>query len=82
MKPLTRRQREAILLVAAGRPNVQIAALLGITPNSVGEILSAAYRRLGANDRAHAVTLAIFRGEIGHFDLARIAHETTAQEAA
>ncbi|GGV36787.1 hypothetical protein GCM10010293_40250 [Streptomyces griseoflavus] len=65
MKPLTRRQREVLVLAANGNSNAQIAAWRGVTPHSVGEILTAAYRRLGAADRAQAVAIALAVGEIG-----------------
>jgi DNA-binding NarL/FixJ family response regulator len=62
---LTRRQREVLLLAANGNTNQAIAAWLGVTPQSVAEILSAAYRRLGATDRAQAVAIALAVGELG-----------------
>lgn len=65
MKALTRRQREVLLLAANGNSNAQIAAWRGVTPQSVSEILSAAYRRLGATDRAQAVAIALAVGELG-----------------
>lgn len=65
MRSLTRRQREVLLLAANGNSNQDIAAWLGVTPHSVAEILSAAYRRLGASDRAQAVAIALAVGELG-----------------
>lgn len=65
MKDLTARQREVLLLAANGNSNSQIAAWRGVTIHSVAEILSAAYRRLGAADRAQAVAIALAVGEIG-----------------
>jgi DNA-binding NarL/FixJ family response regulator len=62
---LTRRQREVLLLAANGNSNADIAAWRGVTPQSVSEILSAAYRRLGATDRAQAVAIALAVGELG-----------------
>jgi LuxR family transcriptional regulator, transcriptional regulator of spore coat protein len=62
---LTRRQREVLLLAANGNSNADIAAWRGVTPHSVSEILSAAYRRLGATDRAQAVAIALAVGELG-----------------
>jgi DNA-binding NarL/FixJ family response regulator len=62
---LTCRQREVLLLAANGNTNTQIAAWRGVTPQSVAEILSAAYRRLGATDRAQAVAIALAVGELG-----------------
>ncbi|AWT42593.1 MULTISPECIES: helix-turn-helix domain-containing protein [Streptomyces] len=65
MKELTARQRQVLLLAANGNTNAAIAAWLGVTPHSVAEILTAAYRRLGASDRAQAVAIALAVGEIG-----------------
>ncbi|GHJ04757.1 hypothetical protein TPA0906_66220 [Streptomyces olivaceus] len=65
MRQLTARQREVLILAANGNPNSTIAAWRGVTVHSVAEILSAAYRRLGATDRAQAVAIALAVGEIG-----------------
>lgn len=56
---LTRRQAEVLLLAANGNTNAQIARWRGVTPNSVSEILAAAYRALGVADRAQAVAVAL-----------------------
>jgi len=65
VKSLTARQREVLLLAANGNSNATIAAWRGVTPHSVAEILTAAYRRLGASDRAQAVAIALAVGELG-----------------
>jgi DNA-binding CsgD family transcriptional regulator len=65
MRSLTGRQREILALVANGNTNAQIAAWAGVRPDSVAEILTAAYRRLGATDRAQAVAIALAVGELG-----------------
>lgn len=62
---LTARQRQVLRLVANGNTNAAIAAWLGTRPDSVAEILTAAYRRLGAADRAQAVAIALAVGELG-----------------
>jgi len=59
---LTRRQREVLLLAANGNTNARIANWLGVRPHSVAEILTVAYRRLGAADRAQAVAVALRLG--------------------
>lgn len=59
---LTRRQREVLLLAANGNTNAAIARWLGVRPHSVAEILTVAYRRLGASDRAQAVAVALRLG--------------------
>lgn len=65
MRTLTLRQRQVLLLAANGNSNAEIAAWRGVTPHSVAEILTAAYRRLGASDRAQAVAIALAVGELG-----------------
>ncbi|MET7429594.1 helix-turn-helix transcriptional regulator [Streptomyces flaveolus] len=65
MRELTVRQREVLLLAANGNTSAEIAQWRGVTPDSVREILTAAYRRLGARDRAQAVAIALAVGEIG-----------------
>lgn len=65
MRSLTTRQRQVLLLAANGNSNAQIATWLGVTGHSIGEILTAAYRRLGATDRAQAVAIALAVGELG-----------------
>lgn len=65
MRALTDRQREVLRLAANGNSNAEIAAWRGVTPHSVAEILTAAYRRLGAKDRAQAVAIALAVGELG-----------------
>ncbi|MFE6622396.1 hypothetical protein [Streptomyces sp. NPDC057740] len=51
-------------MAANGNSNQEIAAWRGVPPHSVAEILSAAYRRLGATDRAQAVAIALAVGEL------------------
>jgi DNA-binding CsgD family transcriptional regulator len=65
VRALTVRQREVLRLAANGNSNAEIAAWRGVTPHSVAEILTAAYRRLGAKDRAQAVAIALAVGELG-----------------
>lgn len=65
MRSLTVRQRQVLLLAANGNSNQAIAAWRGVTAHSVAEILTSAYRRLGATDRAQAVAIALAVGELG-----------------
>lgn len=71
-RPLTARQREVLALVAAGRTAMQIGRTLGIEHTTVNRHLAEIYRALGAHDRAHAVALAIWSGDITLADLATI----------
>lgn len=73
MRPLTRRQQQILLLAAEGHTNAVIASRLHISTATVNTSLRLAYRSLGARDRAHAVALAIWRGDITLADLAAIA---------
>lgn len=78
---LTGRQREVLLLVANGNTNREIADWLGITAQSVAEVLTGAYRRLGARDRAQAVAMALRLGEFGLGDIRLPEPKSAPQEA-
>lgn len=67
---LTRRQRQVLLLAANGNTNKAIARWLGVKQHSVAEILTVAYRNLGAADRAQAVAVALRTGELDLDDIA------------
>lgn len=71
-RTLTSRQRQVLTLVAAGSTGVQIGQTLGIRSSTVTRHLTEAYRTLGAQDRAHAVALAIWSGDITLTELAAI----------
>lgn len=73
MRALTARQRQVLLHVAAGYTSIQSGRLLGIDATTVAKHLAGAYQFLGANDRAHAVALAIYHGHITLAELAAIA---------
>lgn len=62
--PLTNRETQILSLVAGGNSNKQIAAQLQISEQTIKNHVSAILRKLNANDRAHAVVLAIRRGFI------------------
>lgn len=78
MTALTPRQHQALTLAAAGNTNRQIGQRLGIHPTTVDRHLAAAYKTLGARDRAHAVALAIHHGWITLAELATIANQEPA----
>ena len=82
MRSLSARQREVLLLVAAGCTGEQIGQRLDIRSTTVTRHLTEAYRFLGAQDRAHAVALAIHHGHITLAELAAIAQESTARGTA
>jgi two-component system response regulator DegU len=62
--PLTRRETQILDYVAKGNTNKQIADILGISEQTIKSHVSAVLRKLNANDRAHAVALAIRNGWI------------------
>jgi DNA-binding NarL/FixJ family response regulator len=59
---LTEREREVMVLVAAGRSNDEIAAELFISPATAKTHVSRAMSKLGARDRAQLVVLAYETG--------------------
>jgi len=62
--PLTQRERQILNYIADGNTNKQIAHILKISEQTIKNHVSAILRKLNANDRAHAVVLAIKRGWI------------------
>jgi len=59
---LSHRHREVLQLVAEGQTNRQIAVALGITERTVKFHVTTIMKKLGADNRAHAVALAAERG--------------------
>jgi len=62
--PLTRRETQILSYIADGKTNKQIARILEISEQTIKNHVSAILRKLNANDRAHAVVLAIRHGWI------------------
>ncbi len=62
--PLTSRETEILSYIAQGNSNKQIAHILQISEQTIKNHVSAILRKLNANDRAHAVVLAIRHGWI------------------
>jgi two-component system response regulator DegU len=62
--PLTKRETEILTYVAEGNSNKEIARILSISEQTIKNHVSAILRKLNANDRAHAVTLALHSGWI------------------
>jgi len=60
--PLTAKEVRILALVAEGNGNKQIAIILGISEQTIKNHVSSILRKLNANDRAHAVTLALRNG--------------------
>jgi DNA-binding NarL/FixJ family response regulator len=59
---LSAREREVLRLLASGETNRQIAALLGISINTVERHVSNLYRKIDAGGRADATAWAVRRG--------------------
>jgi two-component system response regulator DegU len=62
--PLTRRETQILSHISEGNTNKQIADMLGISEQTIKSHVSGILRKLNANDRAHAVALAIRNGWI------------------
>jgi len=62
--PLTQREMQILNYIADGNTNKKIARILEISEQTIKNHVSAILRKLNANDRAHAVVLAIRRGWI------------------
>ena len=61
---LTARETEVLRLIAAGNANKEIGAQLGLTEDTVKSHVKRILGKLEANDRTHAVTIALKRGMI------------------
>jgi len=62
--PLTRRETQILTYIAEGNSNKEIAHILEISEQTIKNHVSAILRKLNANDRAHAVALALHSGWI------------------
>lgn len=60
--PLSRREKEILQKVAYGATTKEVAKDLGISPHTVKTHLERIFEKLGANDRAQAVAIAIRTG--------------------
>jgi DNA-binding CsgD family transcriptional regulator len=60
--PLTVRERSVLALVAAGRTSFDVAAELGITTRTVEAHKKRIFERLGVQNQAHAVAVAVRAG--------------------
>ena len=56
---LTTREAEVLFWLARGKPNRDIAEILGMSPRTVNKHLEQAYTKLGIENRAAAVALAV-----------------------
>ena len=61
---LTKREAQVLGYIADGNTNKQVADTLGISEQTIKSHVSAILRKMNANDRAHAVALALRSGWI------------------
>lgn len=61
---LSHREIDVLIAIAAGKSNKTVASTLGIGEETVKMHVKTILAKLGANDRTHAVTLALKRGII------------------
>lgn len=59
---LTRREAEVLAWVAEGKTNPEIAAILGLSPRTIGNHLARIYDRLGVETRTAAARIALTPG--------------------
>lgn len=59
-RPLTPRQRDILPLLAAGKTNEQIAAALGVEPETIRAHLKLVYERLGIRGQLGRVQAAVW----------------------
>jgi DNA-binding NarL/FixJ family response regulator len=60
--PLSLREIEILNYAALGKSNKQIAEIIGLSESTVKNHFSSTLKKLHANDRTHAVTLALCNG--------------------
>lgn len=60
--PLSLREMEVLNYAAMGKSNKQIAQIIGLSESTIKNHFSSTLRKLNANDRTHAVTLAMCNG--------------------
>ncbi len=61
---LSERERQVLLLGAAGLTHAAIAAQLGLSTSTVRQHASSLYRKINAGNLAHALTLALLTHQI------------------
>jgi len=75
--PLTSRETQILNYIADGNSNKQIASILQISEQTIKNHVSNILRKLNANDRAHAVFLAIHYGWISAEELQPLTYPRT-----
>jgi DNA-binding CsgD family transcriptional regulator len=81
--PLSLREMEVLNYAALGKSNKQIAEIIGLSESTIKNHFSSTLRKLHANDRTHAVTLALCNGWINVKNLSdTLSNEETNAETA
>jgi DNA-binding CsgD family transcriptional regulator len=67
---LTRRERDCLILTGRGKSEKEVAQKLDISPNTVRVHIENIKRKLGAENKSHALILSLLSGEteIGDFE--------------
>lgn len=66
LKPaLTLSEKTCLLMVAEGKKPPEISLLLTLPEPDVENLLTAAEKKLGAQNRLHAISIAVLKGHIG-----------------
>ena len=73
--PLSPRQTEVLNQIAKGHPNKWIARSLGISEQTVKNHVTSIMDKLDANDRTHAVVLAMLNGWLNIQDASEVRSE-------
>ena len=75
--PLSRREMEVLKYIAEGNSNKRIAFAISVSEQTIKNYISSIMRKLHANDRTHAVVLAMRRGwlDIGEISALPIKEE-------
>jgi DNA-binding NarL/FixJ family response regulator len=60
--PLSLREMEVLNYAAMGKSNKQIAGIIGLSESTIKNHFSSTLKKLHANDRTHAVTMALCNG--------------------
>jgi DNA-binding CsgD family transcriptional regulator len=60
--PLSMREMEVLNYAAMGKSNKQIAEIIGLSESTIKNHFSSTLKKLHANDRTHAMTLALCNG--------------------
>ncbi|MBY0563102.1 MAG: LuxR family transcriptional regulator [Hyphomonadaceae bacterium] len=68
-RPLTKRERECLVLVARGKSDWAISSILGVSESAVNRVIERAKKRLGVATRTQAIVRALHTGEISLYEI-------------